>query len=216
MTKHSQWHEEYWLLIMQLYLRKPVGIKPRYSREAIDLCLDLHLSPGLVFEKMCMLANIETPKMEILWEKFGNNPSRLAKMIKRVRQMNGFNNAEEFYKNVEINETFEKNFKPIDEEFGQLTPMMLILILNLYFKLTPITMVVETPEIISLEKLIKVQPEVIVDVMDIFQHCDPYLHRNDIIIHPLLQSCQNVWTRYGGGSIDRLDKFAQELMEYFR
>jgi len=216
MAKQSQWYDEYWLLIMQLYLRKPLGIKPRYSRESIDLCLELHIYPKLLFERMCMLANIETPMVEILWEKYCNNPSRLSKMVRRFREMNGFNNAEEFYKDVEINETFEKDFKPINEDFGQLTPMMLILILDLYFKLTPITMVVETPEIINLGKVIKIKPETLVDVMDVFQHCDPYLHRNDIIITPLLQPCQNIWKRYGNEALDKLGKFAEELMEYFK
>jgi hypothetical protein len=216
MAKHSLWYDEYWLLIMQLYLRKPVGIKPKYNRESINLCLELHFSPEFLFERMCMLANPETPKIEILWEKYANNPSRLSKMVKRFREMNGFNHAEEFYKEVEINETFEKYFKPINENFGQLSPMMLIIILNLYFRLTPITMVIETPEIINLGKKMKVKPETIVDIMDIFQHCDPYLHRNDIIINPLLQPCQDIWIRYGSKEIDKLDKFAEELMEYFR
>jgi hypothetical protein len=77
-------------------------------------------------------------------------------------------------------------------------------------------MVVETPEIINLGKVIKIKPETLVDVMDVFQHCDPYLHRNDIIITPLLQPCQNIWKRYGNEALDKLGKFAEELMEYFK
>lgn len=29
---HPLWSDEYWLLLMQLYQRKPAGIKPLYSR----------------------------------------------------------------------------------------------------------------------------------------------------------------------------------------
>ena len=28
MAKDSKWQDEYWLLLMQIYLQKPVGLKP--------------------------------------------------------------------------------------------------------------------------------------------------------------------------------------------
>ena len=31
MAKKSNWNDDYWLLVVQLYLRKPVGVKPLYS-----------------------------------------------------------------------------------------------------------------------------------------------------------------------------------------
>ena len=51
-------------------------------------------------------------------------------------------------------------------------PISLVLILDLYFRLTPITMVAETPEVRSMASLLKVPLSVVVDVLDIFQHCD--------------------------------------------
>ena len=33
MAKNQLWHDDYWLLLMQLYLRKPVGVKAMYSRQ---------------------------------------------------------------------------------------------------------------------------------------------------------------------------------------
>ena len=51
--------------------------------------------------------------------------------------------------------------------------MKLIIILDLYFQLTPITMVPETPEIIDLGKLIRTSPKVIAEAMGVFMYCDP-------------------------------------------
>ena len=37
MAKNSKWQDEYWLLLMQIYLQKPVGMKPMYCRAMVDL-----------------------------------------------------------------------------------------------------------------------------------------------------------------------------------
>ena len=37
MAKNTVWQDDYWLLLMQIYLHKPVGVKPLYSREMVDL-----------------------------------------------------------------------------------------------------------------------------------------------------------------------------------
>ena len=69
---------------------------------------------------------------------------------------------------------------------------MLVMILNLYFQLTPITMVEETPEIQQLAKKMKIKPSVVVEVMDIYQIFDPYLKREEMIFSSLLGPCQKV------------------------
>ncbi len=68
---------------------------------------------------------------------------------------------------VEVKESFEKDWEPLEAE-PSLTPVKLIIILDLYFQLTPITMVPETPEIIDLAKLIRTSPKVIAEVMSVF------------------------------------------------
>ena len=52
MAKKSNWNDDYWLLVVQLYLKKPVGLKPLYSKSMIDLCSEIHVSPSEVFSKM--------------------------------------------------------------------------------------------------------------------------------------------------------------------
>ena len=175
MAKHPLWSDEYWLLLMQLYLKKPVGVKPLYSRGIVDLSLDLHIPPEFLHAQMFKLRMI-TPRIGRLWEKYGKSPKKLARGVELLRRMKGYGNADAFYQGVEMNESFEKDWKPIAPG-AELTPVKLILILDLYFQLTPITMVPETPEVNDLAKLIKVSPKLIAEVMEVYQFCDPYLNR---------------------------------------
>lgn len=215
MTKHPLWSDEYWLLLMQIYLRKPVGVKPLYSRPMVELSLELHIPPQYLYEQMFNLRRIDTPRMERLWEKYGNNPKRLAKGVRMLRQMKGFSNAREFYEGVEIQESFEKDFRPIESCSG-IEPVMLIMVLDLYFRLTPITMVSETPEIIELARLMKVKPQTIVEIMDAFQVCDPYLKREPLPDNRFMEPCRRIWQRYGNDSPENLSAMAAQLTAYFR
>jgi hypothetical protein len=215
MAKNSKWQDDYWLLLMQIYLQKPVGVKSMYSRGMIDLCMELHIAPNLLFNKMCEMANLDTPRIEHLWETYGNNPRKLARAASLWREMRGFNNADAFYQGVETSESFEKDFKPVAEGLT-LTPVMLILILDLYFRLTPITMVKDTPEVQELARLIKVSAPEVVEVLETFQYCDPYLKRKGEPAAHLIEPCKQVWRRYGNADTEELVSFASQLKEYFK
>ena len=215
MARNANWSDDYWLLLMQIYLQKPVGIKPMYNRKMVDLSLELHIAPHILFARMCQIANLETPRIEHIWETYGNNPRKLSRAVKLWREMRGYGFAEAFYEGVEINETFERDFRPVDGK-GSMTPVMLILILDLYFRLTPNTMVVETPEIQELARLIKKTPLEVADAMEVFQHCDPYLNRKDVTFSPLLLPCTEVWRRFGNANTEELASYANQLKEYFK
>ena len=215
MAKNSKWQDEYWLLLLQLYLQKPVGIKPMYSRGMVNLSLELHIAPSALFNKMCQIAHLETPRVERFWELYGNNPKKLKRVVNLLREMWGFNNAMEFYDGVETNESFEKDFKPVADGVT-LTPVALTLILDLYFRLTPITMVPETPEVQELAKLIKQKPETVVEVLETFMHCDPYLNRKDVVMGDLMLACQQVWRRFGNANPEELASYAEQLKEYYK
>lgn len=215
MARNAKWSDDYWLLLMQIYLQKPVGVKPMYSRKMVDLSLELHIAPNVLFARLCQIANLDTPRIEHIWETYGNNPRKLSRAVRLWREMRGYGNANEFYDGVEMNETFELDFKPVAE--GEtMTPAMLILILDLYFRLTPITMVSETPEVQQLARRIKVKPKDVVEVMEVFQHCDPYLNKKDVVISPLLLPCHEVWRRFGNSDTEELASFAAQLSEYFK
>ena len=52
--------------------------------------------------------------------------------------------------------------------------------------------------------------------MEIFQHCDPYLNRKDVVFSPLLLPCNNIWRRFGNANPENLASFASQLKEYFK
>ena len=215
MAKDSKWQDEYWLLLMQIYLQKPVGLKPMYSRQMVDLSLELHIAPERLYNKMCQIANLETPRIEHIWEVYGRNPNKLKRAVSLWREMRGFNNSEAFYDGVELNEGFERDFRPLEED-ERFRPVMLILILDLYFRLTPQTMVAETPEIQELARLMKLKAADVAEVMEVFQYCDPYLNRRGVIFHPLLIPCQEIWRRYGNSDVETLASYAEQLKAYFK
>lgn len=217
MARISNWSDDYWLMLLQLYLRKPAGVKPMYSRAMVDLSLELHIRPAVLFARMCAIANLETPRIERIWQTYGSNPRRLARAVRLLRSMNGFNNADEFYNGVSMNETFERDFRPIDG-CGPLMPVMLILVLDLYFRLTPATMAAETPEVAELARMMGVTPQDVADVMAVYRHYDPYLRRPmpRNADGRLAEACRRMWERFGNSSTEALASFAGELKEYFR
>lgn len=214
MAKHELWNDEYWLLLLQLYLKKPMGVKPLFSRGMVGLSLQLHIAPEYLHAQMFKLRNM-TPAMKRLWDKYGDNPKKLNKDVALLKRMDGCGNAQQFYQGVAINESFEKDWQPLEAE-PSLTPVKLIIILDLYFQLTPITMVPNTPEVVNLGKLIKTSPETISEVMSVFQFCDPYLNREDLIISPLLTACEEIWQRFGNDNPNKLYTYATELKEYYK
>lgn len=215
MAKNQKWQDDYWLLLMQQYLRKPVGVKPIYNKGMVGLSLELHIAPQVLFNKMCEIAHLETPRIERIWQEYGTNPHRLSRAVRLLRQMKGFGNSEEFYEGVDVQETFERDFRPVSDD-STVMPVMLVLILDLYFRLTPITMVPDTPEIQELGRLIKLPVREICDIMDVYQHCDPYLNRKDVLFSPLFPACQEVWHRFGNSDTEKLASYARQLKEYFK
>ncbi|MBP3827440.1 MAG: hypothetical protein ILA07_05275 [Prevotella sp.] len=213
MAKNALWSDEYWLLLMRLYLRKPEGVKPMYSKEMVKLALELHIPPQFLYEQMFRLRQLDTPRLERLWETYSKNPNKLARGIKKLRQMKGW--RDELFDGVEIIESWELDFKPLPVHTG-IMPITLIIILDQYFRLTPITMMKDTPEIQELAKLLKLKPELIVEIMEIYQLCDPYLNKDMMIVDDLLHPCQQIWKRYGNDNPQKLAAYAAQLKEFFK
>ncbi len=215
MVKRALWHDDYWLMLLHAYLSHPVGLKPLYSRIMVDLSLELHIPPHLLRKRMAQIARLDTPRIERIWNTYSADPKRLERAVRLLRSMKGFGQADEFYEGVDMQETFELDFRPLPE-VPQMMPVMLILILDLYYQLTPATMVVATPEVNQLARLIKVKASDVVQVLSVFQICDPYLERNEVTLSPLLAPCQQVWQRMVDKEPQQLHELAQELKEYFR
>ena len=214
MVKGVQWNDDYWLLLLQVYLQKPIGVKPLYSKKMVSLAIELHIHPQTLYNKMCALDRLETPRLERIWDKYSNNPDRLARAAKLLREMQGFSHADAFYEGVEMKETFEVFFRPI-EGCAPFSPLMLTLILDLYFRLTPITMVEQTPEVVQLSRQLQLKPCVIVEVLRQFQSCDPWLRRQPPVATPLVTACRQVWQDHGNGNPEHLSTLAAQLMAFW-
>lgn len=214
MAKNTLWQDDYWLLLMQIYLQRPVGVKPVYSREMVALGMELHIAPRVLHARMEQIARLSTPRIERIWQRYSGSPQRLSRAVRLLREMKGFGAADEFYEGVEVQETFERDFRPVDGD-ARFTPVMLTLLLDLYFHLTPSTMVSQTPEVKEMARLLELKASDVVEVLEIYQLCDPYLGRMDISLSPLMVPCQQQWTRYADDPT-ALEALAEELKEYFR
>ena len=215
MAKKAVWHDDYWLLLMQAYLQRPVGVKPLYSRKMVELSLELHIAPEALQTRMQQIATLKTPRIERIWNTYSTNPKRLARAVRLYRSMKGFGAASEFYDGVEVQETFERDFRPLAED-ERFTPVILILILNLYFQLTPQTMVTQTPEVGQLARKVQLKAQDIVEVLDVYQICDPYLERSEVTFSPLLLPCQQIWQRMSDKEPQDLHALAEQLLVYFK
>ena len=214
MAKKAVWHDDYWLLLMEAYLQRPVGVKPLYSKTMVNLSLELHITPESLQTRMQQIATLKTPRVERIWKTYSTNPKRLARAVRLYRSMNGFGAADEFYAGVEVQETFERDFRPLEHD-ERFTPVMLILILNLYFQLTPQTMVTQTPEVAQLARKLQLKAQDVVEVLDVYQICDPYLERSEVTFSPLLLPCQQIWQRMSDKEPQDLHALATQLSAYF-
>ena len=215
MANQSQWQEAYWLPLLQLYLRKPVGMKPLYSRPMIDLALELNVAHKQLYEQMKMLDKRETASLQQLWKRFATHQKQLRRDIETIRKMRGFNHPQQFYDGVSQEETWQTDFRPLQVD-ASLTPLHLIIILDLYFRLTPITMVSDTPEVKELATLLSLKPEKVAEIMGIFQLCDPYLNRMAFEVSELFASCHDVWQRFGNLNPNELAREATQMKDFFK
>lgn len=208
-----KWNDEYWPLLVKLYKKKPEGVKPVYSRPLVELALTLHINPRDLHRQMLSLRNPSSPFVIELMERY-SSASKLNKAVKATMQSIGFGTAGEFYEGVEINEEpWENDFRPLKED-ASLTPLHLILILNLYFQLTPTTMVRDTEEIQDLARLLKVSVDTVLRVMEIYLFCDPDMPGDDFIFDDLMDPACEIWNRYGSNP-EPLAAQAAEMIQYF-
>lgn len=213
MANHPLWSDDYWLLLMQLYQKKPVGVKSEYSHPVVELGIELHIPPKTLYEQMRVLEQHNTPSLQRLWDNYANNPRRLTRDVKRLRQMTGFGDSGLFYEGVKMTQHFEHNYRPVDPQ-SDIIPAMLVIILNLYFTLTPNTMVSETPEVLEMASTLGIKPEEIVNILDIYQTFDPILKRQPLDSSPLVDEAHRTWQSYYNQP-EMLQDSTDKLIEYF-
>ena len=218
MANHPLWTEELWPLIIQLYQQKPVGVKPMYARQTVDLAMELHIPPQVIYQKMFSLRQQLPPSLQRLRDTICASPRKLRKACDNVRQMAGYGTAGSFFTDVETCETFERDFRPIVTDDGPTpyTPIMLIIILDLYFQLIPATMVVETPDVQEVAALLGIKAQEVVDILEIYTYCDPYIEHQDSLFDPMLPDCHRIWQRFANDDPMLLTNTATQMKAYFK
>jgi hypothetical protein len=64
--------------------------------------------------------------------------------------------------------------------------------------------------------MMKIKPQEVVEAMEAFQHCDPYLNRKDKVASDLANTCQQIWRKYGNANPEDLASYAEQLKDYFK
>lgn len=213
MAIHPLWTDDYWPLVAELYLKAPVGVKSEYTRAVVDMALEVHVSPHAIVEQMQALEANATPSLQRIWNTYTDNPQRLKRDVKRLRQMAGFAQLDTFF-GSDAAEPFEHDYRPVCPQ-SKLTPVMLTIILQLYFQLTTNTMVRETPEVKDTARLLALKPEEVVDVLKVFQTFDPILKREPLAPSPLTDEAQRIWQKYANEPQEVLAEKVEKLKEYY-
>lgn len=214
MANINKWNNDCWLLLMQSYMKKPVGLKPVGTKDMVELAMELHVTPKLLGEKMAELDKHESPSLQKIWCTYHDNTRRLNRDAKLVRKMMGFGDAGLFYEGVETDDSMCHSFLPVDKT-TDLSPAMLTLVLRLYFSLTPGTMVENTPEVEELAQCMKTTQQSVVQALEMFQTFDPILKREPAPESPLKEQAKLLWNKYYNDAHDTLNKKANEIEAYF-
>ena len=94
MARQPIWHDEYWLMLIQIYMKKPVGVKPIYSRELVQLGMELHIHPQYLHRMMTKLDEVESPSVKALKDSYAHNPKKIRTRVETLRLMKGFGNEQ--------------------------------------------------------------------------------------------------------------------------
>ena len=76
-------------------------------------------------------------------------------------------------------DSFETFYLPVADD-TKLTPASLTILIDLYFMLTPNTMVEETPEVADVARMLTLTTKDVVDVLSVFQTFDPILKKKGL------------------------------------
>lgn len=234
MHVHPLWNDQYWPLIIKLYLAKPVGMKAMYSKGVVDLSIELHIPPFYIYERLEEVERNQRPLLQRLRTLYEGNARRLSRDAKLLRQMAGFGTGGLFFEDVCIDNDFERDYCPVADDTA-MTPAMLTLILNLYFQLIPDTMKATTPEVQQLAKRLHVSTDEVVQVLMLCLAEDPCIpgHRRERLLGSssaassassasaagstasLSQAVSKLWHRYGNGDAMMVEEAAERFDHYF-
>lgn len=212
------WSNDYWPLAINAFLAPPEGPKTRYSRPVVDLAMRLHVRLADIVDRLNVIGQHTDRTVERLLNHYKAHPKLLKRDVARLCSMGGFGNSDAFYDGVETSgQEFEWWYRPMDET--GLTPAMLTLFLNLYFRLVPSTMVEATPEVADMARRTGFAAGKVVEVLRLFLHIDPCARVSDndglADFSPLTPVCRDFWRRFDDGDPIRVAREADKFLQYY-
>lgn len=190
--KAEQWTQEESVLVLDLYMSKPAGLKPVTNESLTHLAQLLGRTPEAVFRRMQkfqqwypvlpfgMNEEIFQDENPAIWSEYFNQPKKVHSEAPAI----------------------------LDEWCAE------TLVLNLYFQLIISTMNEKVPEVVELSKLVKRPAKEIVEMLYAYAALDPFLKTpqpSELAISPI---CHHLWNRYAD-DMDKLSHVAKYIESHY-
>ena len=184
----EQWSKEESILVLNLYMTKPIGLKAADSDPVVNLAQLLGRTPEALCRRMQWFRqwypvlpfdadeNIYTDENPAIWSDYFNRPQKARREAPAI--------LKEFC-------------------IGTLT-------LNLYFQLIISTMNEKVPEVIALAKLVKRPIKTVVSLLHDYASLDPFLKGNQPEPRPVSPVTRLLWERYAD-DMDKLSRVAKYI-----
>ncbi len=194
--KIAKWTKEESVLVLDLYFRKPVGMKKKDSPLILDLAQTIGRTPSAVYRRMyeflrwyptiplfyCEDVEDENDPFQPFWHEYFTDSKKLHK------------DAEAYLSEIRI----------------------YTLTLHLYFHLLPDTMVPKVPEVVALAKLVRKPVNTIVEILHNYLSCDPFMRGKTQQASTTLEKlCSLVWKRYEG-NLPKLNSAAEHITAFYQ
>lgn len=193
--KAAKWTKEESVLVLDLYFKKPVGIKEKDSPLILDLAQTIGRTPNAVYRRMYGLLRWYPAIPLLFHDDLDEEDDPFQPFLNEY-----FINRKKLHKDAAL---FLSNIR------------IYTLTLHLYFHLVPSTMVPKVPEVASLAKLVGRKQDFIVEILRNYLSCDPFMQGKVPIPTTTLQRpCRLMWERYGKDA-NKLNAAAQYITEYY-
>ncbi len=194
--KAFKWTKEESILVLDLYFKKPAGMKKKDSPQILDLANTIGRTPNAVYRKMYGFlrwyptipllfydeVEDENDPFQPFWNEYFLDPKKLNRDAKAILS---------------------------DIRVYTLT-------LYLYFHLVPNTMAPKVPEVVALAKLVKRSPAFIVEILHNYLSCDPFMRGKATQASTTLQkTCRLIWERYDK-NISKLATTVEYITSYYQ
>ena len=180
--------------------------------------MQLHLKPADIVDRLDTVHTHSNAQVERLLVHYTAHPKLLRRDAGLLASMSGFGNSSAFYDGVATAEPhFVRMYRPMHGT--PYTPAMLTVMLDLYFRLVPATMVPTTPEVVDMARRTGLAVEQVIEVLHTFLYIDPCARHRDgsapACAALLTTLCGNVWHDLDDGNPMTVAREAEKYLQYY-